>query len=104
MRLAFERGYCVYGLQYGIFYRSLDRMKTTIDIDEGKLTDVMRLTGAKSRKAAVDYALTCAERVERLRKLFEKPLPDDAYRTALDPAYDLLALRAKDKRGAHVVR
>jgi len=79
-------------------------MKTTIDIDEDKLTDVMRLTGAKSRKAAVDYALACAERVERLRKLFEKPLPDEAYRTSLDPSYDLLALRAKDKRGAHVAR
>jgi Arc/MetJ family transcription regulator len=79
-------------------------MKTTIDIDEAKLADVMHLTGAKSRKAAVDYALSCAERVERLRKLFEKPLPDEEYRTAIDPAYDILALREKDEPVSHVAR
>ena len=79
-------------------------MKTTIDIDEKKLADVMRLAGVRSRKAAVDYALNCAERVERLRKLFEKPLPDEEYRGALDPAYDVLALRGKDKPRPHVAR
>jgi Arc/MetJ family transcription regulator len=79
-------------------------MKTTIDIDERKLTNLMRLTGAKSRKATVEYALDCTEKVERLRKLFEKPLPDEEYRTALDPAYDVLTLREQDKRGAHVAR
>jgi Arc/MetJ family transcription regulator len=71
-------------------------MKTTIDIDEKKLVVVMKLTGVRSRKAAVDYALAATERIERLRKLFEKPLPDQEYRDALDPAYDLTALRAKD--------
>jgi Arc/MetJ family transcription regulator len=79
-------------------------MKTTVDIDERKLTDVMRLTGVRSRKAAVDYALSCAERVERLRKLFDKPLPDDEYRAAIDPAYEVLALRAKDRPRSHVAR
>ena len=79
-------------------------MKTTIDIDEGKLDAVMHLTGVRSRKAAVDYALACAERVERLRKVFEKPLPDEEYRTAVDPAYDVAALRAKDRPKRHVAR
>jgi Arc/MetJ family transcription regulator len=79
-------------------------MKTTIDIDEAKLADLMRLTGARSRKAAVDYALSCAERVERLRKLFEKPLPDEEYRAAIDPTYDVLTLREKDKPDSHVAR
>jgi Arc/MetJ family transcription regulator len=51
-------------------------MKTTIDIDERKLADVMKLAGVRTREAAVDYALTCAEKTERLRKVFEKPLPD----------------------------
>ncbi len=64
-------------------------MKTTIDIDEKKLESVMQLTGARSRKAAVDYALAGTERAERLRKVFENPLPDEEYREALDPAYDL---------------
>jgi Arc/MetJ family transcription regulator len=78
-------------------------MKTTIDIAEQKLVTVMRMTGARSRKAAVDQALTCLERAERLRRLFEKPLADEVYRDALDPAYDLRRLRAKDKP-AHVAR
>ena len=77
-------------------------MKTTLDIDEKKLEEVMRLTGARSRKAAVNYALECAARVERLRKLFEKPLPDEEYRTAVDPSYDLLTLRQKDVPSPHV--
>lgn len=77
-------------------------MKTTIDIDEKKLTKVMRLTGVRSRKAAVDYALSCTERVERLRKLFENPLPDEEYRTATDPSYDLAAIRNQDRPGSDV--
>ena len=77
-------------------------MKTTIDIDERKLASVMRLTGVRSRKATVDYALACTERSERVRLLFEKALPDEAYKAALDPAYDLTALRAKDKPKHHV--
>ena len=72
-------------------------MKTTIDIDERKLSALMRLTGLRSRKATVEYALCRAEETERLRRLFEKPLPDEDYRTALDPAYDLAAVRAQDK-------
>ena len=77
-------------------------MKTTIDIDEEKLMTVMRLSGVRSRKAAVDYALACTEKNERLRLLFEKALPDDAYKAALDPAYDLTVLRAKDRPKRHV--
>ena len=79
-------------------------MKTTIDIDEKKLVGVMRLTGVRSRKAAVDYALECTERIERIHKLFEKALPDDEYRGALDPAYDLMAVRKKDRPTPHVAR
>lgn len=82
-----------YGLIDGRLYRTFYRMKTTIDIDEKKLANVMRLTGVRSRKAAVDYALATTERNERLRQLFEKALPDEAYKAALDPAYDLNALR-----------
>ena len=81
----------------------MTRMKTTIDIDEKKLGEVMRLTGLRSRKAAVDYALTSTERMERLRKLFEEPLPDEEYLHALDPAYDLSATRSMDQTG-HVDR
>jgi hypothetical protein len=79
-------------------------MKTTIDIDEKKLKRVLRLTGARSRKAAVDYAPSCAGRTGRLARVFENPLPDEAYRRALDPAYHLAALRAKDQPGRQVAR
>ena len=79
-------------------------MKTTIDVDVKKLDGVMRLTGVRSRRAAVDYALACTERIEHLRKLFEKALPDEAYKSALDPAYDLMAVRRKDRPTAHVAR
>jgi Arc/MetJ family transcription regulator len=92
------------GLPYGTFSRTLCRMKTTIDVDEKKLAGVMRLTGVHSRKAAVDYALACTERIETLRKLFEKALPDEEYKGALDPAYDLMAVRKKDRPTSHVAR
>jgi Arc/MetJ family transcription regulator len=81
-------------------------MKTTIDIDDRKLRELMRLTGIRSRKATVDYALSRAGEAERLRKLFEKPLPDAEYEASLDPSYDLMAVRQSDKPKArrHVAR
>jgi Arc/MetJ family transcription regulator len=79
-------------------------MKTTIDIDEKKLMSLMRTAGIKTRKAAVDYALSCAERMVRLRAVLANPLPDTEYTDALDPAYDVMALREHDKPeyGRHV--
>jgi len=84
---------------YGRDSRIIGRLKTTIDIDEKKLTGLMKMAGIKSRKAAVDYALSCTERMERLRKLFATPLPDSEYESALDPAYDVMMVREKDKPG-----
>lgn len=37
------------------------------------------------------------DRIERLRKLFEHPLPDEEYANALDPSCDVMAVREKDK-------
>jgi hypothetical protein len=51
-------------------------MKTTIDLDENKLISVMRLKGFKTRKEAVDYALTEAERRARVDALLREPPPD----------------------------
>ena len=79
-------------------------MKTTIDIDEKKLADVMRLTGARTRKAAVDYALEITDRIERQRKFFEQALPDEEYKGAFDLAYDLMTERKKDRPKPHVAR
>ena len=77
-------------------------MKTTIEIDEEKLKRVMRLTGARTRRSAVDYALSCTEKAERLRTVFETPLPDEEYRGALDPAYDLASVRNVDRPAGNV--
>ena len=72
-------------------------MKTTIEIDERRLSSVMKLTGLKTRKAAVNYALCSAERQASLDRLLERALPDEAYRTAVDPHYNLAALRKRER-------
>ena len=61
---AYTAVYCClkYGLKYGKNSRTICRMKTTIDLDERRLSAVMKLTGLRTRKAAVNYALCAAER------------------------------------------
>lgn len=88
-----------YGLTYGKHKHTLTLMKTTIDIDEAKLKRVMRLTGLKTRKAAVDFALSEAERLARVDQLFRRPffVTRDP---VIDPAYDVIRLRELDKPGA----
>ena len=71
--------------------------KTTIELDEKKLLRVMDLTGIKTRKEAVDYALVQAERAAKLNKLLSKSWTKEDLESALDPNYDLLALRRADK-------
>ena len=87
----------IYGLKYGMLCRTISRMKTTIDLDERRLSAVMKLTGLRTRKAAVNYALCAAERQASLERLLERAMPDEAYRTAVDPKYDLLALRRRER-------
>jgi hypothetical protein len=76
-------------------------MKTTIDLDETKLKRVMKLSGIGTRKETIDAALTELERMAKLRKLYENPLPGEFYKNAIDPKYDLMKLRniARPKRG-----
>ena len=74
------------------------RMKTTVDLDEQKLLRVMELTGLKTRKAAIDYALSQAERSAKIAKLFARSRRSkDELKNALDPKYDLTALREVEK-------
>lgn len=73
-------------------------MKTTIDLDEEKLKRVMRLTGLKTRKAAVDFALTEAERIARIESFYREPLyVVKEGEPVVDPDYDLEALRSGEK-------
>jgi hypothetical protein len=71
-------------------------MKTTIDLDEKKLLNVMKLRGFKTRREAIDYALTEAERRAKLDKLLATPFYA-AEGPTIDPNYDYRKLRDTDK-------
>ena len=71
-------------------------VKLTIEYDEACLTRVMKLTGLKSRAAALDYALREAEQAARVRKFLKSLLPDAEYADAVAPGYDVLAVREKE--------
>jgi len=71
----------------------MNRMKTTIDIDEKRLKRVMELSGLKTRKAAVDYALREAECAANVERMVREAFPGDAYLDAVDPSYDLQRTR-----------
>jgi Bacterial antitoxin of type II TA system, VapB len=73
-------------------------MKTTVAVDEAKLVDLMKLTGLKTRKAAIDFALTEAMRAATLRPVLGSSIfvvPDSE--PVVDPKYDLLKLREAEK-------
>ena len=71
-------------------------MKTTIEIDEKKLQSVMRLKKFKTRKEAVDYALTEAEQAAKLQHVLETPMFLDVEGDIIDPNYDLIKVRNMD--------
>jgi Arc/MetJ family transcription regulator len=68
-------------------------MKTTLEIDEKKLERIMKSTGLKTRKEAVDWALTEAERIATINRIAEEPWDAEAMKDAVDPDYDIIALR-----------
>jgi len=70
-------------------------MKMTLHIDEDLLSRVMETTGATSKTKAIDLALREMDRKAKLVKLTSEGLglnPDEL-RDAIDPAYDLNAMR-----------
>jgi Arc/MetJ family transcription regulator len=74
------------------------RVKTTVELDEQKLLRVMELTGLKTRKEAIDYALSQAERAAKIAKLFGRPRRSkEELKNLLDPKYDLMTLREQEK-------
>jgi hypothetical protein len=74
-------------------------MKTTIDLDEKKLRRVMKLTGLKTRKETIDFALTEAERLAKIRSVFAKSFYVDPTRQVMDPGYDVIQMRKLEKPG-----
>jgi Arc/MetJ family transcription regulator len=77
-------------IQYG--------MKMTLNIDAALLERVMRVTGAKTKTAAIDLALKEMDRKGRLREVLSRDrgmTPTD-WKNAFEPGYDLDALRAAE--------
>lgn len=70
-------------------------MKMTMHIDEGILERVMRWSGAASKTEAVDLALKEMDRKARLAEIGKKGLGLSRAELleAVDPGYDLMALR-----------
>jgi Arc/MetJ family transcription regulator len=85
-------------VKYGSIPHIIARVKTTVELDEQKLRRVMELTGLKTRKAAIDYALSQAERAAKAARLFARPRRNkNELKNVLDPKYDLMALREQEK-------
>lgn len=72
-------------------------MKTTIEIDESKVLRIMEYTGIKTRREAIDYALTHAERLARIEKVLSKPFYTVNDGDIVDPNYDVMKLRAMER-------
>jgi Arc/MetJ family transcription regulator len=68
-------------------------MKMTIEIDEQRLSRLMKLAGIRTKTAAVDWALRAAERAARRERLFATRWAEEELRSAVDPSYDVLAVR-----------
>jgi Arc/MetJ family transcription regulator len=70
-------------------------MKMTLHIDEGLLSRVMKVTGADTKTKAIDLALREMDRKAKLVSLASEGLglSPDELRDAIDPNYDLNAVR-----------
>ena len=85
-------------MRYGQSAHAENRMKTTIDLDEAKLERVMKLTGLATRREVIDFALTQAERAASVKSLLSRPFFEGITdKIIVDPAYDVRALRRKEK-------
>ena len=73
-------------------------MKMTMYIDEGLLARVMKATGAASKTKAIDLALREMDRKATLMNLSAAGLGlgADELKDAVDPAYDLAAMRRSE--------
>jgi len=69
----------------------------TVEIDEKKLSSLMKLTGITTKTRALNYAVSAAERNARRDKLLSTPLALKDLQSAIDPRYDLGELRAHEK-------
>ncbi len=78
-------------------------MKMTMHIDEGLLDRVMAAYGCESKTAAIDFALNELDRKAKLKVFAREGLgfTPEELRNAVDPDYDVLALRAAEEPVKH---
>lgn len=68
-------------------------MKTTVELDDEKLLNIMKAMDFKTRKEAIDWALTEGERLAVMHHIRANPWSESVLREAIDPEYDVLATR-----------
>ncbi|MDB6138988.1 MAG: hypothetical protein JWO94_2060 [Verrucomicrobiaceae bacterium] len=71
----------------------MNLIKTTMEIDEDKLERVMKLGKFSTRKEAMDWALTEAERIATLNNIENNPWSPSVMEGMVDPDYDVMAVR-----------
>lgn len=81
-------------------------MKMTMHIDEALLERVMAAHGCDSKTEAVDMALREMARKAGFRAMVTAPSPFSPaeLRDAVEPSYDVAALRAAEPRATYKVR
>lgn len=80
-------------LEYGRMARIITHMKTTVELDDTKLENIMGAMGFSTRKEAIDWALTEGERLAVMHSIRANPWSAEVLREAIDPDYDVLAAR-----------
>ena len=68
-------------------------MKTTVELDDSKLESIMASMGFKTRKEAIDWALTEGERLAVMHHIKANPWSAEVLREGIDSDYDVLATR-----------
>lgn len=68
-------------------------MKTTVELDDTKLENIMKAMGFSTRKEAIDWALTEGERLAVMHNIRANPWSAEMLKEAIEPDYDVLAIR-----------
>lgn len=97
--MEFLRGYAKprlsFALQYGCKTHIITHMKKTIELDEKKVRNIMRLRGMKTQREAVEFALAHGERIAKAMNVFESDffITDEP---VIDSSYDLMKIRESE--------
>ena len=74
-------------------------MKTTVELDDAKLVRIMESMGFKTRKEAIDWALTEGERLAVMHHIRSHPWTSAMLEDAIDADYNVAASRRDVRNG-----